>query len=216
MKYNAQSLIGLSVFAISLVGFQSVSAIEQTAAKTATAWKLDPAHTSVRFTIQHMMVSKVPGAFAKVSGTAKYDGKDLKNASADATIDTTSINTNEEHRDAHLKSPDFFDVAKFPTITFKSSKVTPEANGNFKLTGALTMHGVTKDVTLDCEKLATPVKDAKGHLHSGTSATTTINRKDFGLTFNKALDNGGTMLGDDVKVNIDVELVEAEDEKAKS
>jgi polyisoprenoid-binding protein YceI len=215
MKYIAQSLIGLLVLAVSLVGFQSVSAVEQTAAKAVTAWKLDPAHTSVRFTIKHMMISNVPGTFGKISGTAKYDGKDLKNASVDASIDANSINTNDEHRDGHLKTADFFDVAKFPTITFKSTKVTPESNGNFKLLGSLTMHGVTKDVTLDCEKIAAPIKDQKGHLYSGTSATTTINRKDFGLTWNKALDNGGAMIGDDVKVNIEVELVEAEDEKAK-
>jgi polyisoprenoid-binding protein YceI len=215
MKYIAHSLISLSLLAVSLVGFQSASALEQTA-KTATAWKLDPAHTSVRFTIKHMMISNVPGTFGKVSGTAKYDGKDLNNASVDATIDASSINTNDEHRDQHLKNKDFFDVAQFPTITFKSTKVTQESNGNFKLLGSLTMHGVTKDVTLDVEKLAAPIKDQKGHVHTGTAATTTINRKDFGLVWNKALDNGGAMIGDDVKVNIEVELVEnAEEEKAK-
>jgi len=214
MKYIAQSLIGISLLAVSLVGFQSVSALEQTT-KTATAWKLDPAHTSVRFTIKHMMVSNVPGTFGKISGTAKYDGKDLNNASVDATIDANSINTNDEHRDGHLKNKDFFDVAQFPTITFKSTKVTPESNGNFKLLGSLTIHGVSKDVTLDVEKLAAPIRDPKGHLHTGTSATTTVNRKDFGLIWNKALDNGGVMLGDDVKVNIEVELVEGEEEKAK-
>jgi polyisoprenoid-binding protein YceI len=215
MKYIAQSLIGLSVFAVSLVGFQSVSALEQ-GAKTTAAWKLDPAHTSVRFTIKHMMISNVPGTFSKISGTAKYDGKDLTNASVDASIDASSISTNDEHRDQHLKNKDFFDVVQFPTITFKSKKVTPAANGEFKLLGTLTIHGVSKDVTLDVEKLAAPVKDQKGHLHTGTSATATVNRKDFGLIWNKALDNGGAMIGDDVKVNIEVELIEgAEEEKAQ-
>lgn len=216
MKYIAQSLIGLSVLAVSMAGFQSVSAVEQ-AAKTASTWKLDPAHTSVRFTIKHMMVSNVPGTFGKVSGTANYDGKDLKNASVDATIDANSINTSDEHRDGHLKGADFFDTAKYPTITFKSTKVEAESNGNFKLHGNLTLHGVTKEVVLECEKLATPIKDPKGQLHSGTSATATVNRKDFGLTWNKALDNGGAMIGDEVKVNIEVELVEGgAEEKPKA
>ncbi len=168
-------------------------------------WTIDPAHTSANFTVRHMMVSNVHGSFGKVSGTAKYDGKDFKGAEVEATIDASSIDTRDEKRDGHLKSPDFFDVAKYPTITFKSKEVKKTGSG-FEIIGELTMHGTTKPVTLHAEKMSEPVKDGKGNLHAGTSATAEINRKDFGVSWSKQLDNGGAMVGDDVKIVLDVEL----------
>jgi polyisoprenoid-binding protein YceI len=153
------------------------------------------------------MVSNVGGDFSKVSGTVNYDGKNLANSNVSAIIDASSINTNEPNRDQHLKSPDFFDVAKYPAITFKSTKIEPQNTG-FKLIGDLTLHGITKSVTLQVEPLPAPIKDPMGNLRTGTEAKTTINRKDFGLAFDKNLDNGGALIGDDVEVTIDVELTQ--------
>jgi polyisoprenoid-binding protein YceI len=177
---------------------------QTTAALAVDTWTIDPAHTAVSFTVQHMMINKVHGTFGKVAGTAKYDGKDLKNASVEATIEVNSINTSEEKRDGHLKSKDFFDAAQFPQIKFKSTSIKHTSAG-FDMTGELTMHGVTKPVTLHADKLSEPVK-AHGSEHVGTSATTKINRKDFGISFNGTLDNGGAMVGDEVQVTIDVDL----------
>lgn len=172
-----------------------------------TVWKIDPAHTSAHFMVKHMMISNVRGDFSKVSGSATYDGKSLTNSSVSAIIDASSINTNEANRDQHLKSADFFDVAKYPTISFKSTKVEPQANG-FKIIGDLTMHGVTKSVTLDAEPLPPAIKDPYGNLRTGTEATAKVNRKDFGLAFDKNIDNGGALVGDDVDITIDVELTQ--------
>ncbi len=174
---------------------------------TNNLWKLDPAHTSAHFMVKHMMVSNIRGDFSKISGTASYDGKLLANSSVTAVIDASSINTNEPQRDQHLKSPDFFDVAKYPTVSFKSTKVEVQSNG-FKIIGDLTMHGVTKSVTLQAEPLPPAIKDPHGNLRTGTEATAKINRKDFGLAFDKNLDNGGALVGDDVDITIDVELIQ--------
>ena len=176
-------------------------------ANTANVWKIDPMHTSAHFTVRHMMVSNVRGEFGKISGIINYDGKDLSTSSVSATIDASSINTGEEKRDQHLKSPDFLDVAKYPIITFKSTKVEPESNG-FKITGNLTLHGVTKEVVLQAESLPAAIKDPYSNLRTGTEATTKINRKDFGLEFDKNLDNGGALVGDDIDITIDVELTQ--------
>ncbi len=183
----------------------SDSTVKQTG--TSYIWKIDPMHTRAHFTVKHMMVSNVRGDFGKVSGSVNYDGKNLANSSVSAVIDAGSVNTNEPNRDQHLKSPDFFDVAKYPVITFKSTKVEPQANG-FKVIGDLTLHGVTKPVTLIAETMPDPIKDPYGNLRTGTEATTKINRKDFGLSFEKNLDNGGALVGDDVDITIDVELTQ--------
>jgi polyisoprenoid-binding protein YceI len=172
-----------------------------------TQWKIDPAHTKAGFTVKHMMVSNVHGEFGKVSGTAHYDGNSLATSDVSAVIDTASIDTSEPQRDQHLKSPDFFDAAKYPTITFKSKKVVSDADG-FKIIGDLTMHGVTKTVTLSAEPLPPPIKDPMGFLRTGTEAKTKINRKDFGVAFDKVMDNGGALVGDDVDVTIEVELIQ--------
>jgi polyisoprenoid-binding protein YceI len=195
---NLSKIIALS----SLVCFLQSSALAAN-----TEWKIDPLHTKASFTVKHMMISNVRGEFAKVSGTAHYDGQSLANSNVSAVIDASSVNTNEPQRDQHLKSPDFFDAAKYPTITFKSKKVETDADG-FKIVGDLTMHGITKTITLTAEPLPPPIKDPMGFLRTGTEAKTKINRKDFGVAFDKVMDNGGALVGDDVDIAIEVELIQ--------
>ncbi len=190
------------VFALALLVLLISSAAAQ-----AQSWTIDASHSAAHFAVRHMMVSIVRGDMGKVTGTVTYDGKNLAAASVDATVDVTGISTRDEKRDAHLKSPDFFDVATHPTITFKSKKVTPGADGSFKVTGDLTMRGVTKEVTLDCEALRPAIKDQRGGSRTGTTATTKINRQDFGVTWSRALDGGGVVVGDEVSITIDLELI---------
>ena len=170
------------------------------------SYDIDPAHSAASFAVKHMMVSTVRGEFDKVSGTVVLDEKDLKGSRVEATIDATTISTRNEKRDAHLKSPDFFDVEKFPTITFKSTGVKAAGKGKFKVAGDLTMHGVTKAVVLDVESPATEAKDPYGNIKRGAVATTKLNRKDFGLGWNAALETGGVAVSDEVVVTIDLEL----------
>jgi polyisoprenoid-binding protein YceI len=179
------------------------------AAHTASAdtWQIDPAHTNVEFTVRHMMISNVKGAFEKTTGTIIANGNDPTAATIDATIDASSINTRVAKRDAHLKSPDFFDVAKYPTITFKSTKIEADGAGKWKVTGDLTLHGVTKPVVMNVDGPTAPIKDPMGNVRAGASATATISRKDFGLTWNKALETGGVVVGDEVSISIDVEAI---------
>jgi polyisoprenoid-binding protein YceI len=173
----------------------------------ADTWQIDPAHTNVEFTVRHMMISNVKGQFQKTSGTITANGADPASAKIDATIDATSIDTRVDRRDAHLKSPDFLDVAKFPTITFKSTKVEAAGPGKWKVTGDLTLHGVTKPVVLDVEGTGAPIHDPMGNTRAGASATTKIRRSDFGLIWNKALEAGGVMVGDEVAISIDLEAI---------
>lgn len=176
---------------------------------SASTWNIDPDHTSIEFKVRHLMVSNVKGVFGKVSGVVKIDDSDFTKSTVTATIDTTSIDTGVAKRDAHLKSPDFLDVAKYPTMTFVSTGVTGGSGGDFKLTGNLTLHGVTRPVVLDVAGLSQEIKDPMGAIRRGASASTTINRKDFGLTWNKMLEAGGVAVGDEVKINIEVEMVKA-------
>src|SRR5262245_33135030 len=171
----------------------------------AATWQIDPAHTSVQFSVRHMMVSNVRGEFAKVSGTVDGDQQAAQKAVIAATIDAASIDTREEKRDTHLKSADFLDVAKYPTITFKSKTIEPAGSGQFKVTGDLTLHGVTKEVVLDVSDVTAPIKDPMGKTRAGAHATTKIDRKDFGINWSKALDGGGLMVGDEVAISVDVE-----------
>lgn len=171
----------------------------------AETYDIDASHSQVGFRIRHL-VGKVPGRFTKFSGTVDYTPGQPKSWKVDATIDPASINTDNEKRDGHLKSEDFFDVAKHPAMSFKSTKVTNLKGDTAKLHGELTMHGVTKPVVLDLEVGGT-TKDPWGNLRAGFSATGTINRKDFGIVWNKALDTGGVMLGDDVAITLDIEAV---------
>ncbi|HKM99835.1 MAG TPA: YceI family protein [Candidatus Binataceae bacterium] len=173
----------------------------------ADTWNIDPAHTSVEFSVRHMMISNVKGQFEKTSGTITSEGTDPSSVQVNAVIDASSIDTRVDKRDGHLKSPDFLDVAKYPTVTFKSTKVEAAGDGKWKLSGDLTLHGVTRPVTLDVEGPTPPIKDPFGKTRVGASATTKINRKDFGLTWNKALEAGGVLVGDEVSISIDVEAI---------
>jgi polyisoprenoid-binding protein YceI len=173
----------------------------------ADTWQIDPMHTSVEFTVRHMMISNVKGTFEKTSGTVTVEGADPTTAKIDAVIDASSINTRVERRDADLKSPDFLDVAKYPSITFISTKVEAAGEGKWKVTGDLTLHGVTKPVVLDVEGTGAPIHDPMGNTRAGASATTKISRKDFGIVYNKTLETGGVMVGDEVSITVDVEAI---------
>jgi len=169
-------------------------------------YTIDTAHSGAHFTVRHMMVSNVRGEFGKVSGKVVWDPSNPGASRVEAVIDANSINTREPKRDAHLKSADFFDTAKFPTITFKSKKVWNEG-GRLKVAGDLTIRGVTREVVLDVEGPTPEIKDMRGGFRAGATATTKLNRKDFGLTWNRAIETGGVVVGDEVAVTIDVALV---------
>ena len=173
-----------------------------------TTWKIDPAHSSAHFVIRHMMITNVRGGFNGVQGTVVYDPADLGSSSVDVTIDKNSLSTGDATRDTHVKSADFLDVEKYPTITFKSKKITKDGDG-LKVTGDLTIHGATKEVALNVEGPTGEQKDPYGNIRVGASATTKIKRSDFGLTWNAALETGGIMLGDDLKLELDVSLIKA-------
>ncbi len=170
----------------------------------ASDWVFDSAHTSAQFAVRHMMVSTVRGAFSKVSGSVHLDDADVSKSSVEAVIPVDTVDTREPKRDGHLKSPDFFDAAKFQTITFKSVKVTPGPGGRLSIDGILTIHGVSKPVVLDAE--ITPEMKVGGKASRGVSATTKVSRKDFGLVWNRSLETGGVMVGDEVTIQIDAEL----------
>ena len=173
----------------------------------AANYEIDPVHSSAQFAVKHLMVSTVRGEFTKLSGTAVIDDKNLGKSTIEASIDAATISTREAKRDEHLRSPDFFDTAKFPSITFKSTEVKKAGDGKYKVTGNLTLHGVSKSVVLDVDAPATEVKDPYGNVKRGATATTTINRKDFGLGWNKALETGGVLVGESVQITIDLQLV---------
>ena len=176
-------------------------------------WNIDPTHSNAQFSVRHLMISNVKGEFTRVTGQALFDPDRPESLSADATLDVSTINTREPDRDKHLKSADFFDVANHPAITFKSKRAAKGPDG-LKLTGDLTIRGTTREVTLEVEGPTPPMKDPWGFTRVGASATTKINRKDFGLTWNQALETGGVLVGDEIKITVDVELVaQAEDQK---
>ena len=165
----------------------------------ADTYTIDPMHTSFSFTVKHMMISNVPGEFNKFDGQIIYGPSDLANSKANVTIDVSSINTHIDQRDAHLKSPDFFDAAKFPTITFVSTKFTPTS-----ITGNLTMKGVTKEITVPVT-ISGPVKTMMGGNAIGITGSVTINRQDYGINWNKTLDQGGVAVSNDVAITISIE-----------
>ena len=187
------------------------AAAQAPAAAAAAAEYLDYRfrHSQAGFAVKHMMVSTVSGSFGKTEGTITFDGKDVSSIEADVTIDATTITTNNEKRDTHLKSPDFFDVAKSPTITFKSKSAEAAGAGKFKLTGDLTLRGVTKEVTLDVEGPSQPLV-AQGRTRVGATATTKINRQDYGVSWSRALDGGGVVVSDEVVITFEIELVKAD------
>ena len=167
----------------------------------AQTWQIDPNHSAAQFSVRHMGISTVRGAFTKVSGTVTYDPADPSKTVIDATIDASSVDTRVEMRDNDLRSDHFFDVAKHPTLTFKSKRVEAAGPGKLKVTGDLTIHGVTKEVVLDVDGPSAPVQDPKGNAHVGASASTKINRMDYGVS------GTPTMVGDDVPITLDVELI---------
>lgn len=172
-----------------------------------STWEIDSVHSGAHFSVRHMMIATVRGEFRKVTGTINMDEKDISKSSVEAVIDAATIDSREERRDNDLRSANFFDVAKFPTITFKSKSVTRLGEGKFKVAGDLTMHGVTKEVILDVEGLNTQVTDPRRGPKMGASATTKINRSDFGLTWNRVVETGGVAVSDEVGIIIDLELV---------
>lgn len=171
-------------------------------------WEIDPAHSTVEFAVKHMMVTTVKGRFKDVSGRIKVDDDNPLASSVSATIQTASIDTGQEQRDTHLRSADFFDAAQYPTITFTSKGIEQLGDDHYKVTGDLTMHGVTREVPLDVT-FEGEIHDMQGKRRASYSMTTTINRKDFGLNWNVALESGGWLVSDAVKIAIEVEVIEA-------
>jgi len=171
-----------------------------------TTWSIDPAHSHVEFAVKHLMISTVKGRFGAVRGTVRTDEADPSKGQVEVEIDADSIDTKEAQRDAHLKSADFFDVEKFPKITFKSTRIDGVNGDSFTLTGDLTIHGVTRPVTLAVTSEGRG-KDPWGGERAGFSATGKIKRSEFGLTWNQVLETGGFVVGDDIKISLDVELV---------
>lgn len=174
-----------------------------------TTYKIDPAHSSAQFVVRHMMITNVHGAFSKVQGAIVWDAANPGQTTVEAVIDATTIQTQEADRDKHLKSADFLDVEKYPTITFKSTSVKSDGEGELNVTGDLIIHGVTKQVALKVEGPTAEGKDPWGNLRIGASATTKIKRSDFGLTWNAALETGGFLVGDDVKIELEVSLIKS-------
>ena len=172
-----------------------------------SVYHIDPAHASAQFKVRHMMIANVKGEFDKVSGTVSFDPANPSASTIEASIDVASVSTRDEQRDTHLKSADFFDVEKFPTITYKSRKVTATGRDSFTVVGDLTIHGVTKEVDLKVEELTEETKDPWGNLRRGATAKARLHRKDFGMTFNVALEAGGFLVGEEVDLTIDVELI---------
>jgi len=178
----------------------------------AADWNLDPVHSAVEFSVRHLAISKIKGMFKDFEAKMVFDGKAVENGSAEFTIQVASLDTDNEKRDTHLKSSDFFAVEENPTITFKSKKVTAVKDGKFQITGDMTMRGVTKEVTFDCE-LHGVVKGPMGGTRAGFSAETTINRHDFGVSWSKTLDAGGLIVGNDVKLSLELEFIQAQADK---
>jgi polyisoprenoid-binding protein YceI len=170
-------------------------------------WKLDPAHSSAEFKVKHMMISNVKGTFSGLTGTLSEHTVDSTLSTIDASVDVSTVSTGDAQRDAHLKSADFFDVANYPTMTFKSTNVERKGDAEYRVTGDLTLHGVTKPVTLAVDGPTAPAKDPWGNTRIGLSATAKINRKDFGLSWNAALEAGGFLVGEDVHISIEAQFI---------
>jgi polyisoprenoid-binding protein YceI len=184
----------------------TTSTVPQT---STTTWNIDPAHAVAEFKVKHMMISNVKGQFHKVTGTLSLDESNLANSRVEAVIDASSLETRDAQRNGHLKSADFLDVEKFPTLSFKSTRVSVVGDGELAVEGDLSIHGVTRKVSFSVEGPTPPTKDPWGNTHIGLSATTKINRKDFGLTWNAALETGGILVGEEVTITLDVEFLKA-------
>jgi len=176
------------------------------AAAGARTYEIDPSHSSAQFKVRHLMVSNVRGEFGHISGTVVIDEVDVTRSSVDVSIDASTVNTHDAKRDEHLRSADFFDVATYPAITFKSKRVQPAKGGDLFVTGDLTIRGITREVTLDVEPLSAEINDPWGNVKRGASARARINRKDFNVVWNAALDGGGVLVGDDIAITLEIEL----------
>ena len=195
---NAAQRIGIVSAIVVLASF---SALAQT-----SDWTIDPAHSTAQFTVRHLAISNVSGTFTKVSGTVALNEKDITQSQVNASIDASSVDTRVENRDKDLKSPHFFEVDKYPTIDFKSKRIV-KSGDKLQVIGDLTIHGTTREVTLDGDGPTPEISDPWGNTRRGFSATTSINRKDFNLTYNNLLKSGEAVVGDTVKIQIDVEMV---------
>ncbi len=187
----------------------ATSTAPPTTTAATTTWNIDPAHTVAEFKVRHMMISHVKGHFAKVSGALTLNGTDVTQSTVQATIDAASIETRDPQRDAHLKSADFFEVEKYPTLSFASTGIKRAGDGELMVEGDLTIHGVTKKTTFKVEGPTAPIKDPWGNLRVAVSAATKINRKDYGLGWNAVLEAGGIAVGEEVGITLEVEFIKA-------
>ena len=192
-----------------IASIAAIAALSLPVLASAATWNIDPDHSNVGFKVRHLMVSNVKGNFEKHSGVLDLNEKDITRSKVSVTIDTASVNTSVAKRDEHLRSADFFDVAKYPTMTFTSRKVAKAGNGKLKVTGDLTLHGITRQVVLNVEGPAKESKDPWGNLRTGVNAAAKINRKDFGLVYNAALETGGVAVGEEVDISLEIEMIKA-------
>ena len=199
MKASASRML----ITVGLAGLLSFPAFAGT-----TTWQIDPKHSSAQFAVTHLMISTVRGEFHQLNGTVVVDDADIAKSSVNVTIDATTVDTREPDRDKHLMSADFFDVAKYPTMAFKSTKVESAGPGRLKITGDLTIRGVTKQAVLEVSSPKPPIKDPWGLQRSAAAATTKINRKDFGVNWAKTMDTGGAIVGDEISITLDVEMIQ--------
>lgn len=189
------------------IGIAAVLALPAVAATS--SWQLDPSHSAAQFSVRHMAISTVRGGFSNVKGTVVLDETDITKSTVNVTIDVNTVDTREPNRDKDLKSDKFFDVERFPIMTFKSKKVEQVSPGKLKITGDLTIRGTTKEVVLDVDGPTAPVQDPWGNTRVAINATTKINRQDYGVKWNATLDSGGVVVGDDVNITIDAEMIKA-------
>ncbi|MSM40970.1 MAG: protein yceI precursor [Geobacter sp.] len=190
-----------------IASISTVIALALPVSALASTWTIDPDHSNIGFKVRHLMVSNVKGNFLKYSGTVEINDKEITKSKVEVSIDTNSISTNVQKRDDHLRSADFFDVAKYPTMTFVSKKVATAGKDRLKMTGDLTLHGITREVVLDVEGPTRESKDPWGNIRRGATATTKINRKDFGLLWNAVLETGGVAVGDEIMITLEIEMI---------
>jgi polyisoprenoid-binding protein YceI len=186
-------------------GFAAVLALPVLAG--VKTYKIDPQHSSAQFAVTHLMISKVRGEFHAVNGTVNIDDSDISKSAVEVTIDASTVDTREPDRDKDLKSPHFLDVAKYPTMSFKSTRIEKSASGKLRITGDLAIHGVTKSVVLDVTEPNPPIKDPWGLQRTAISGSTKINRQDFGLNYSPTLDNGGLVVGNEIEITLDAEMI---------
>jgi polyisoprenoid-binding protein YceI len=175
-----------------------------------STYQIDPAHSSVQFSIRHMMISNVRGSFSKVTGTVEYDPESLADSKVTAEIDVNSINTSDDKRDAHLRSADFFDIQTYPNMRFVSTKVEKTGDDEFRITGDLTLHGVTKQIVLTASDVSAEGKDPWGNTRFGAAVRGQLNRKDFGLNWSAPLETGGVLVGDTVKLDLEIQMIKTQ------